>query len=81
MPFLISDAMRSAIPVVVLFLKSLSGGSSAILEDDDGIYGGGPHFDLFDFPFADPVTWAADASNASNKRGLPAGFQGEKSRA
>ena len=72
--------MRTTISVVFLF-HSLSIGCSAILEDDD-VIGGGPHFDLFDFPFADPVTWAAAAEssasgNTSNGLG---GFQGEKSR-
>ena len=68
--------MRTTISVVVL-LHSISSGFSGILEDDDVV-----HFDLFDFPFADPVTWAAAAEksglvvsgNASNSLD---GFQGK----
>ena len=69
--------MRTTISVVVL-LHSISSGFSGILEDDDDV----AHFDLFDFPFADPVTWAAAAEesglvvsgNASNSLD---GFQGK----
>lgn len=69
-------AMRTrTLSSVVALLHSISSGCSALLLEDDG--GGGPHFDLFDFPFADPVTWAADSSNDSNGLG---GFQGENSR-
>ena len=52
--------MRTTISVVFL-LCTITSGLSTILEDDDGA-----HFDLFDFPFADPVTWAA----AEEKSGL-----------
>ena len=67
--------MSAVISIVILLLHSLSSGSSAILGEDD-VLGDGTHFDLFDFPFADPVMWAADSGNASGDLG---GFQGEKS--
>ena len=67
--------MSATISVVILLLHSFSSGSSAILGEED-VIGDGTHFDLFDFPFADPVMWAADSGNASGDLG---GFQGEMS--
>ena len=67
--------MSATFSVVILLLHSLSSGSPAIIGEED-VIGDGPHFDLFDFPFADPVMWAADSGNASDDLG---GFQGEKS--
>ena len=64
--------MRTTLSSVIALLHSISSGCSALLLEDDEF--GGPHSDLFDFPFADPVTWAADSSNDSNGLG---GFQGE----
>ena len=69
------EAMSATFSVVILLLSSLSSGSPAIIGEED-VIGDGPHFDLFDFPFADPVMWAADSGNASDDLG---GFQGEKS--
>ena len=69
------EAMSATFSVVILLLHSLSSGSPAIIGEED-VIGDGPHFDLFDFPFADPVMWAADSGNASDDLG---GFQGEKS--